>query len=168
MADEFTHIDADGKARMVDVSEKSPGRRRAIAAGFVHMNAETLRKIREGSVEKGEVLSVARLAGIMGAKRTDELIPLCHGLPLEHVDVEFTLLEDHGCVAIEATATTTAKTGVEMEALTAVSVAGLTIYDMVKAVDKSVSIRDIHLVRKEGGKSGLFENPDPPGPKGWR
>lgn len=139
---------------MVDVGEKADTQRRAVARGHVAMKPETLRLIREGVLQKGDVLVVAQIAGIMAAKRTSELIPLCHPLPLTHVDVTLTLDAEKSRVLIEASAKTTGKTGVEMEALTAVSVAALTIYDMAKAVDKEMRIEAIHLVEKQGGKSG--------------
>lgn len=152
----LSHIDADGKAVMVDVSEKDVTDRVATARGTVLMEAETLRLIEEGGVKKGDVLSVARLAGIMGAKKTPELIPLCHPLALNSIDVDLTL--DTGRVAIDIRATCRVKgrTGVEMEALTAVSVAALTIYDMCKAVDRTMRLTDIRLLEKSGGRSGSF------------
>lgn len=154
---ELTHIDAAGKARMVDVSAKQITTRTAIASGYVKMAPETLALIKAGEVKKGDVLAVARVAGILAAKRTGELIPLCHPLSLESVTVELELDEVGSCVRIEAQAVNSAKTGIEMEALTAVSVAGLTIYDMCKAVDKYMVIGDIKLLYKSGGKSGIFE-----------
>jgi cyclic pyranopterin phosphate synthase len=157
MADKLTHFDAAGHAHMVDVSDKPVTARLAVAEGFVRMQAETLDLITEGRAKKGDVLSVARLAGIMGAKKTADLIPLCHPLPVTKVAVE--LLADPGLPGIRITATvkTGGQTGVEMEALTAVSVAALTVYDMVKAVEKSMEIGGIRLVLKEGGKSGRYE-----------
>ncbi len=152
--DSLTHLDEEGTARMVDVGSKLDTEREAVARGFVSMKPETLRLIKEGSVEKGDVLSTARLAGITAAKWTPQLIPLCHPIPLNHVTVELEPDEEAGGVRISATATATAKTGVEMEALTAVSVAALTIYDMCKAVDRGMRIQDVRLVSKRGGKSG--------------
>jgi cyclic pyranopterin phosphate synthase len=156
MAD-FTHFDRDGNAVMVDVSEKAVTERIAVARGRVSMQPETLAMIRQGSHKKGDVLAVAQLAGIMAAKKTGELIPLCHPLPLDKVTVDLTCLDDERSVEIEATVKVTARTGVEMEAMTAVSVAALTIYDMCKAVDRAIRIGDIRLIRKSGGKSGTFE-----------
>jgi len=155
----FTHFDDDGKAVMVDVTDKAVSERIAVAQGSVVMAPETHALIREGSVKKGDVLSVARLAGIMGAKRTPDLIPLCHPLALTSVSVELSLLPDENAVEITATCKVDGKTGVEMEALTAVSVAALTVYDMCKAVDRSMSITDLRLVHKSGGKSGTYEAP---------
>ena len=153
----LTHFDSEGNARMVDVSEKSETERIATAKGAVLMAPETLRLIKSGGVKKGDVLSVAQLAGIMGAKRTPDLIPLCHPLALSSVTVELALNEAKSAVEITATCKLKGRTGVEMEALTAVSVAALTVYDMVKAADKSVRITDIRLTHKSGGKSGTFE-----------
>ena len=152
----FTHFDKEGKARMVDVSDKSETERTATAKGSVIMQPATLALIKEGRVKKGDVLSVARLAGIMGAKRTPDLIPLCHPLALTSVQVDLTLDEARNAVDITATCKLTGKTGVEMEALTAVSVAALTVYDMCKAVDKGMQIADIRLTHKSGGKSGTY------------
>jgi cyclic pyranopterin phosphate synthase len=153
----FTHFDKEGKARMVDVSDKAETERVATAQGSVIMQPATLALIKEGGVKKGDVLSVARLAGIMGAKKTPDLIPLCHPLALTSVQVELTLDEARNAVDITATCKLVGKTGVEMEALTAVSVAALTVYDMCKAVDKGMQIVDIRLTHKSGGKSGTFE-----------
>jgi cyclic pyranopterin phosphate synthase len=153
----LTHFDSEGNARMVDVSEKSETERTATAKGAVIMSPETLRLIKSGGVKKGDVLSVAQLAGIMGAKRTPDLIPLCHPLALSSVTVELALNEAKSAVEITATCKLKGKTGVEMEALTAVSVAALTVYDMVKAADKGLRITDIRLTHKSGGKSGTFE-----------
>jgi cyclic pyranopterin phosphate synthase len=144
---------------MVDVSDKAETNRLAIAKGEVHMNLETLKLIREGQIKKGDVLSVAQIAGIGGAKRTSELIPLCHPLPLTQVDLEFELSDSLPGVMITATARTVGKTGVEMEALTAVSVAALTIYDMAKAAEKGMRIQNIRLAEKRGGRSGDVVNP---------
>jgi cyclic pyranopterin phosphate synthase len=153
----FTHFDKEGKARMVDVSDKAETERIATAKGSVLMQPATLALIKDGGVKKGDVLSVARLAGIMGAKKTPDLIPLCHPLALTSVQVDLTLDEARNAVDITATCKLTGKTGVEMEALTAVSVAALTVYDMCKAVDKGMQIVDIRLTHKSGGKSGTFE-----------
>ena len=156
---EFTHFDKEGKARMVDVSDKAETERVATARGSVLMQPATLALIKEGGVKKGDVLSIARLAGIMGAKRTPDLIPLCHPLALTSVQVDLTLDEARNAVDITATCKLTGKTGVEMEALTAVSVAALTVYDTCKAVDRGMQITDVRLVHKSGGKSGTFEHP---------
>jgi cyclic pyranopterin monophosphate synthase len=153
----FTHFDKEGKARMVDVSDKAETERSATAKGSVIMQPATLALIKQGGVKKGDVLSVARLAGIMAAKRTPDLIPLCHPLALTSVQVDLTLDEARNAVDVTATCKLTGKTGVEMEALTAVSVAALTVYDMCKAVDKAMQIVDIRLTHKSGGKSGAFE-----------
>ncbi len=153
----LTHVDTEGRASMVDVGTKAVTQRVAVARGAVAMQPETLRLVAENALEKGDVLGVARVAGIMAAKRTAELIPLCHPLPLDKVSVELRIDEEQSAVEIEATAATTAKTGVEMEALTAVSVAALTVYDMVKAVDRGTTIRSVRLVRKTGGASGDVE-----------
>ncbi|MBO20808.1 MAG: cyclic pyranopterin monophosphate synthase MoaC [Rhodospirillaceae bacterium] len=158
MADnKFTHIDANGNARMVDVSDKEVTRRTATAGCRVVMQPETIALIRDGAVKKGDVVSVARLAGIMGAKKTSELIPLCHPLLINKADVEISIDDGRNAVVIEATVRVDGKTGVEMEALTAASVAALTVYDMVKAVDRGTQITDMRLLRKAGGKSGSYE-----------
>jgi len=154
---DFTHFDASGQAHMVDVSQKEITSRVAIAKGFVAMQPETLALVSKGRAKKGDVLSVARLAGIMGAKKTHDLIPLCHPLAISKVAVELSVNPEKFGIDIAATVKNTGQTGVEMEALTAVSVAALTVYDMVKAVDKTMTISDIRLVLKDGGKSGLFE-----------
>ena len=154
---ELTHFDGKGDAHIVDVSSKDVTDREAIAVGSVKMEPETLALITEGRAKKGDVLGVARLAGIMGAKKTSDLIPLCHPLPITKVSVELTPDPALPGVRIEATVKTTGQTGVEMEALTAVSVTALTLYDMVKAAEKSMVISDISLSRKSGGKSGLYE-----------
>lgn len=156
---ELTHFDAKGDAHMVDVSDKDDTHRVATARGSVRMADATLDLISEDRASKGDVLSVARLAGIMGAKKTADLIPLCHPLPVTKVAVDLSLDPDLPGVRIEATVKTTGKTGVEMEALTAVSTAALTVYDMVKAVDKAMVISDIRVVLKDGGKSGRFVAP---------
>ena len=153
---EFTHFDAEGKALMVDVSDKDITERTATATGSVLMEPETIRKIVEGGVKKGDVLSVARLAGIMGAKRTPDLIPLCHPLALTSVKVDLVVDEARNAVDITATCKLKGRTGVEMEALTAVSVAALTVYDMCKAVDRGMRVTDIRLMHKAGGKSGEY------------
>ena len=149
----LTHIDEHGAARMVDVGGKAVTRRKALARGQVRMSAEALRLVREGS-KKGDVLQVARIAGIQGAKRTADLIPLCHPLPLDSVVLDLQIDDAAGAVVVTATAATSGRTGVEMEALTAVSVACLTVYDMVKAVDKAMVIDQVLLLEKEGGRSG--------------
>ena len=156
--EQLTHIDETGHAHMVDVGEKEDTTRIAIAKGEITMKPETLALIRAGSIKKGDVLTVAQVAGIMAAKKTAELIPLCHPLALTRVDVDFSLDENLPGVLITATAKTVGKTGVEMEALTAVSVAALTIYDMAKAAEKTMKIQNIRLVEKQGGKSGDIKN----------
>lgn len=153
---DFTHFDAAGQAHMVDVGAKEETERQATARGSVYASAETIRLIKDGGVKKGDVLSVARLAGIMGAKRTPDLIPLCHPLALTSVKVALSIDETRQAVDIEATCKLKGRTGVEMEALTAVSVAALTVYDMAKAVDKAMRIGDIRLIAKSGGKSGDY------------
>ena len=152
----FTHIDAEGKARMVDVSGKAATMREAAARGFVSMKPETVRLILDKNIPKGDVIATARIAGMMAAKKTGELIPMCHPLNLTSVAVEMNVEEEKNRVRVEARVKTVGQTGVEMEALTAVSVAALTIYDMCKAVDKEMMISDIVLVEKRGGKSGEF------------
>lgn len=152
----LTHIDENGNARMVDVSHKDSTFREAVAEGRVYVKPGTLRMIIEGNMPKGDVLSTARIAGIMAAKRTQELIPMCHQVPLDAVKLELSQNLEKGCVDIKATARCFWKTGVEMEALTAVAVAGLTVYDMCKAVDKEMIIGDITLIKKTGGKSGEY------------
>jgi cyclic pyranopterin phosphate synthase len=154
---DFTHFDAEGKAVMVDVSDKEVTERVAEARGSVIMQPETLAKIRDGGVKKGDVLSVARLAGIMGAKRTPDLIPLCHPLALTSVKVELSLDTARSAVDITATCKLKGRTGVEMEALTAVTIAALTVYDMCKAVDRGMRITEVRLTHKSGGKSGSYE-----------
>ena len=152
----LTHLDDAGRVRMVDVSGKGDTVREAVAQGRIEMSPATCRMITEGKIEKGNVLTTAQLAGIMAAKRTGELIPLCHPLPLTDVDVRLDARPDAGVIEIEARAKCVGKTGVEMEALTAVATAALTIYDMAKAVERTMRITDIRLVRKSGGKSGEF------------
>jgi cyclic pyranopterin phosphate synthase len=154
MPDKLTHLDESGRARMVDVSAKPDSERFAVAKGEVVMRPETLELIRAGNLKKGDVLAVAQLAGVMGAKRTSDLIPLCHPLPLTQVTVDLKLDPELPGVRIEATARTVGKTGVEMEALTAVSVAALTVYDMAKAAEKTMRIQNIRLAEKHGGRSG--------------
>ena len=156
---DFTHFDPGGKAWMVDVSEKEETRREASAAGCIRMSRECFDRVAQGSVEKGDVLGTARIAGIMGAKKTAELIPLCHILNLTSLSVNFEMLPEECAVRAVCTAGTVGKTGAEMEALTGVSCALLTIYDMCKAVDKTMEIGEIMLVKKSGGKSGDFTNP---------
>ena len=153
----LTHFDAQGQAHMVDVSDKAVTSRVAVAAGWIKMAPETFDIISEGRAKKGDVLGIARLAGIMGAKKTADLIPLCHPLPITKVAVDLTLDPDLPGVRIEATVKTTGQTGVEMEALTAVSTAALTVYDMTKAVDKAMEIGGIHVTLKDGGKSGRYQ-----------
>ncbi|MCI0468713.1 MAG: cyclic pyranopterin monophosphate synthase MoaC [Nitrospirae bacterium] len=154
---ELTHFDEEGRARMVDVSEKPSTQREAVAAGSVYMKPETLRLIRDKQISKGDVLAVARVAGIMAAKRTSDLIPMCHPLNISSVCIDFSLDDDKNKVDIKTTVKITGQTGVEMEALTAASAAALTIYDMCKAVDKEMVISDIMLLEKRGGKSGSFK-----------
>lgn len=151
MENRLTHLDEHGAARMVDVGAKPDTERVAVAGGSVYMQPETLRLIREGALKKGDVLLVARLAGIMAAKKTADLIPLCHPLPLTQIDVDLMLDDNTSAVHITATARTVGKTGVEMEALTAVTVAALTVYDMAKAVDRGMRLSDIRLLEKRGG-----------------
>lgn len=151
---ELTHFNEHGKAKMVDVSEKSDTKRTAIAKGSIKMNPKTIEVIKQGKIKKGDVLSVAQIGGIMGAKKTWDLIPMCHNIFLSGSDINFNILEDE--IEIEATVSTIGKTGVEMEALTAVSIAALTIYDMCKAIDKDMVINNIRLIKKVGGKSGEY------------
>ena len=153
----LTHLDAEGRAAMVDVTDKASTERVAVAKGRIEMAPETLALIAEGGVKKGDVLSVARLAGIMAAKRTSDLIPLCHPLALTAVAVELEPDEAQSAIGITATCKLSGKTGVEMEALTAVAVTALTVYDMCKAVDRGMRIGEIRLVHKSGGKSGAYE-----------
>ncbi len=154
---DFSHFDEAGNARMVDVSDKAETERVATAQGRIVMKPETLTLIRTGGVKKGDVLQVARLAGIMAAKRTSELIPLCHPLPLTSIAVDIVADDTANAIDITATIKLKGRTGVEMEALTAVSVAALTVYDMCKAVDRGMIISDVRLIQKSGGKSGTFE-----------
>ena len=153
---ELSHVDEKGRARMVDVTAKDTTVREAVAAGKVKMRPSTLALIQSGGVSKGDVLAVARLAGIMAAKKTSDLIPLCHPLPLTGVMIEFVSHAEAGEIDIRATVKTVGQTGVEMEALTAVSIAALTIYDMCKAVDRLMTITEVRLLAKKGGKSGVF------------
>lgn len=155
----FSHLDEQGRSRMVDVGAKPATERMATARGRVFAGAETLSAIEANQVAKGNVFEVARVAGILAAKRTGDLIPMCHPLALEVVDVQFSTNLERACIDIEATAKLSGKTGVEMEAMTAVSVAALTIYDMCKALDKGISIGDVRLVYKSGGKSGDYTRP---------
>ena len=158
MSNKLTHLDEHGRARMVDVGHKPDTERVAIARGEIQMKKETLDLIRAGQIKKGDVLTVAQIAGITASKRTSELIPLCHPLPLTKVDVDLALDESIPGVVITARAKTVGKTGVEMEALTAVSIAALTVYDMAKAVEKTMRIQNIRLVEKHGGQSGDVVN----------
>ncbi|MBI9044882.1 MAG: cyclic pyranopterin monophosphate synthase MoaC [Anaerolineaceae bacterium] len=157
MSKKLTHIDDSGQARMVDVGNKADSERIAIAYGEVKLKPSTLDSIRDGLMKKGDVLNVSKIAGIMAGKRTSDLIPLCHPLPIHDIDVNLSLDEHLPGVAIKAYVKTVGKTGVEMEALTAVSIAALTIYDMVKAVEKSGVIQNIKLLEKRGGKSGDYK-----------
>lgn len=150
----FTHFNEHGRAHMVEVGEKEDTRRRAIARGKIKMNRETIEKIKEGLIQKGDVLSVAQIGGIMGAKKTSDLIPMCHNINLTGADIRFNIMDD--CIEVESEVKTVGKTGVEMEALTAVSLATLTIYDMCKAIDKDMVIENIRLIKKTGGKSGDY------------
>jgi len=152
----FTHIDEKGNVRMVDVTEKEPTDRKAVAQGVISMNTATFRMIKNKKVKKGNVLETARIAGIMAAKKTSDLIPMCHPLGLTHVAVDFYPEESSSSIRIESSARVFSQTGVEMEALTAVSVAALTIYDMCKSYDREMTISDIFLIEKQGGKSGKF------------
>ncbi len=154
---EFSHFDGQGNAVMVDVSEKKDTLREAVAEGRIRMSRECFQKVSDGQMGKGDVLGVARIAGIMGAKRTSDLIPLCHILNLSKVELDFVMEEESSSIRAVCTVRTLGKTGVEMEALTGVNVALLTIYDMCKAVDKSMEMGEIHLCRKSGGKSGRYE-----------
>lgn len=153
----LTHIDEHGRANMVDVGHKPDSDRIAVAGGRVHVQPETLKLIKDGNLNKGDVLTVARIAGIMGAKRTSDLIPLCHPISLNKISVELTINEQDNTIDITATTKTTGKTGVEMEALTAVSTAALTIYDMAKAVDREMRLSDIRLLEKRGGVHGDYK-----------
>ena len=154
MTDSLSHLDDQGQVRMVDVGDKSVTRRRAVAAAEVHASADLIAAVRSGDVAKGNLIEVARLAGIQAAKRTDELIPLCHTLPLDHTDVRIEVEDDR--FVIHAEATTTARTGVEMEAFTAAAVAAITVIDMGKAIDKTMTVNNLRLIEKTGGRSGHF------------
>ena len=156
----LSHIGASGEAHMVDVSAKAATERRAVATGRIFMSAEAFAAVRDNAIAKGDVLSVARIAGIMAAKRTSDLIPLCHPLPIQKVAVDFSLEEVDCAITVTAMVKTTGQTGVEMEALTAASVALLTVYDMAKALDKAMRIEGIRLLEKTGGKSGTFKAPN--------
>ena len=157
MAD-LTHFDDNGNAHMVDISDKQNSFRTAKAACFIQMSLETLKIISDGSAKKGDVLNVARIAGIQGAKKTSELIPLCHPISLTKINLDLTLNDKIPGIEIISTVKTTGPTGVEMEALTAASISALTVYDMVKSLDKSIIIKDLRLIFKDGGKSGLYES----------
>ena len=157
MAEDLTHFDPDGRARMVDVGDKPETNRRAVAMGHVVMQPATGKRILDGQIGKGDVLQVARLAGIMAAKKTADIIPLCHPLPLTAINIDLKISEDLTTVEIVAECKTSGKTGVEMEALTAVSVSALTVYDMAKAIDREMKIEGVKLLFKSGGKSGTFE-----------
>lgn len=163
MSERLTHLDEQGRARMVDVGAKEISERICTARGEVRMSAATLEAIASGSVPKGDVLATARIAGIQAAKRTGEWIPLAHPMPLDAVEVVLTPDAERGCLRIEATVRAHWRTGVEMEAMVAVSAAGLTIYDMCKAMDRGMSLADVRLVRKSGGKSGVWTRPGEPG-----
>ena len=158
MAD-LTHFDDNGNAHMVDISDKQNSFRTAKAACFIQMSLETLKIISDGSAKKGDVLNVARIAGIQGAKKTSELIPLCHPISLTKINLDLNLNDEIPGIEIISTVKTTGPTGVEMEALTAASISALTVYDMVKSLDKSIIIKDLRLIFKDGGKSGLYESP---------
>lgn len=155
--DKLTHFDEKGNARMVDVSEKKETKRVALAKGAIKVSKEIINRIKEGTIEKGDVLGVARIAGIMGSKATSSIIPMCHPLMINGANVDFEIDDVNSKIIIYGTVKTTGKTGVEMEALTAVSIAALTIYDMCKAIDKSMVIENVHLISKKGGKSGDFQ-----------
>ncbi|HEY8890794.1 MAG TPA: cyclic pyranopterin monophosphate synthase MoaC [Clostridium sp.] len=154
---ELTHINEEGRAKMVDVSEKNDTVRQAVAVGSISMNRETLDRINDGSISKGDVLAVAQVGGIMGAKNTSQIIPMCHPIMISGCDISFKIDFENTKIDITAITKTVGKTGIEMEALSAVSVAALTIYDMCKAIDRGMVISNIMLVRKSGGKSGIFE-----------
>ena len=154
---DLTHINEQGRAKMVDVSSKEETLREAVAYGCVYMKRETLQRIKEGTIKKGDVLSVAQVAGIMASKKTSDIIPMCHPIMISGCDINFNLNFDENKVEITSTVKTTGQTGVEMEALTAVAAAGLTIYDMCKAIDREMIVSNIMLMKKSGGKSGTFE-----------
>ncbi len=165
MTTELTHFNQDGRARMVDVTGKADTLREAVASGVVYMKPETLSRIQEGKIAKGDVLAVAQVAGVMGAKKTPDLIPMCHPLLITSVDIKFNILAPKAgqiaAIEIVSTAKTSGQTGVEMEAITAVCVAALTIYDMCKAIDKGISFGKVGLLEKSGGKSGIYTRPEP-------
>ncbi len=154
---DLTHINEQGRAKMVDVSSKEETLREAVAYGCVYMKRETLQRIKEGTIKKGDVLSVAQVAGIMASKKTSDIIPMCHPIMISGCDINFKFNFDENKVEITSTVKTTGQTGVEMEALTAVAAAGLTIYDMCKAIDREMIVSNIMLMKKSGGKSGTFE-----------
>ena len=156
MTKKFTHFDDSGNPNMVDINDKKDTKRLAVAIGKVVMQKETLKLINKNKIKKGDVFQVANIAGIQGAKKTDNLIPLCHSLPLSYVKITFSSDEKNNCVNIKAEASLIGKTGVEMEALTAVSISALTIYDMCKSVDKTMKIDSVKLIHKSGGKTGIF------------
>jgi cyclic pyranopterin phosphate synthase len=162
----LTHFDKKGRAKMVDVSEKRETLREAVVQGSVFMNPKTFKTILSGKISKGDVLAVAKVAGIMAAKKTSEIIPLCHPLNLSHVEINFYPFEKESRINIEAKVKIKARTGIEMEGFVAVAAAGLTIYDMCKAIDPGIVISDIHLVKKTGGKSGTFTSKNLPSPGG--
>lgn len=159
MVNELTHLDPDGRVRMVDVSEKTPTVREAVAEGIITMSPETYTRLVEGTVAKGNVWETARIAGIMAAKRTSDMIPMCHPLPITHASIDFSPSSDPPQVTINGCVKTIGPTGVEMEALNAVAVAALTVYDMCKAIDKGMTISGIRLLKKTGGKSGTYQAP---------
>lgn len=165
--EEFTHFNEKGEAVMVDVGDKDSTQREAVACGQIKMSEDCCKKVKTGGMKKGDVLGVARIAGIMGAKKTAELIPLCHILNLTMVEIQFSFCEDSPVIQAKCRVKTCGKTGVEMEALTGVSTALLTIYDMCKAVDRGMEISDIRLLRKSGGKSGLWERREQKEPEEW-
>jgi len=154
--EKLTHMDDNGRPRMVNVSEKADTKRIAVAKGSIYMKKETLQRIKDGSISKGDVLSVAQTAGIMAAKSTATIIPMCHNIFITGIEMDFIIDEDNSAVHIECSVSTIGKTGIEMESLHSVTVAALTIYDMCKAIDREMKISNIRLVRKEGGKSGVF------------
>lgn len=154
---ELSHLNGEGRAKMVDVSEKEDTSRKALATATVHMAKETILRIKEGNVSKGDVLAVAQVAGIMAAKNTSSIIPMCHLIMISACDISFNIDDKNNKVVINATTKTVGKTGIEMEALTAVSVAALTIYDMCKGIDREIIINDIKLLEKTGGKSGIYQ-----------
>lgn len=162
MKNKLTHVSSDGQAKMVDIGDKPDSTRIAVAEGFVYMNEETLQLIMDNSLKKGDVIGTARIAGIMGAKKTSELIPLCHPLMVSKIDVTIEPIQDKSALYITSTVKTSGKTGVEMEALTAVSVTALTVYDMAKAVDRTMRIGDIRLLEKTGGVHGDYQADDIP------